>query len=99
MANDPTDWHQALAHVNGHFVRGQQRVTTYELLTVKLGVPQVRRPDVMERIIAMLAEERAKEKELLERGASEGPAAARPSTCPEDPGIDILPAQETNDRA
>jgi len=39
MANDPTDWHQALAHVNGHFVRGQQRVTTYELLTVKLGVP------------------------------------------------------------
>jgi hypothetical protein len=68
MANDPTDWHQALAHVNGHFVRGQQRVTTYELLTVKLGVPQVRRPDVMERIIAMLAEERAKEKELLERG-------------------------------
>jgi hypothetical protein len=28
---------------------------------------QVRRPDVMERILAMLAEERAKEKELLER--------------------------------
>ena len=213
MANDPTDWHQVLACVTGQLVRGEQRVSTHELLTVHLGVPvtdracrrlrrvmhdlgwhgprlmrfgektlkgywrhptvglpavvqdkpvaevatteretlapeleavtrlalekmtqilkiptdrgdgnllraqtaaaglavnaqlradqarmkQVPRRGMMEQIIAMLAEERAKEKELLERGASEGPAAARPSTCPEDPGIDILPAQETND--
>jgi hypothetical protein len=58
---------------------------------------QVRRPDVMERIIAMLAEERAKEKELLKRG--ESPARARPSTCAEDSGINIVPAQGANERA
>jgi hypothetical protein len=39
MTNDPTDWHQALARVSGQLVRGEQRVTTHELLTVHLGVP------------------------------------------------------------
>jgi hypothetical protein len=39
MASDPTDWHQALAGVNGQLVRGEQRVTTHELLTVHLGAP------------------------------------------------------------
>ena len=39
MTNDPTDWHQALASVSGRLVRGEQRVTTHELLTVHLGVP------------------------------------------------------------
>ena len=39
MANDPTDWHQVLACVTGQLVRGEQRVTTHELLTVYLGVP------------------------------------------------------------
>ena len=39
MTNDPTDWHQALARVTGQLVRGEQRVTTHELLTVQLGVP------------------------------------------------------------
>jgi len=39
MTNDPTDWHQALAGVGGQLVRGEQRVTTDELLTVHLGVP------------------------------------------------------------
>jgi hypothetical protein len=39
MASDPTDWHQALAGVSGQLVRGEQRVTTHELLTVHLGVP------------------------------------------------------------
>ena len=38
MTNDPTDWHEALARVSGHLVRGEQRVTTHELLTVHLGV-------------------------------------------------------------
>ena len=33
-----TDWHQVLARVSGQLVRGQQRVTTHELLTA-LGVP------------------------------------------------------------
>jgi hypothetical protein len=194
MANDPTDWHQALARVTGQLVRGEERVSTHELLTVYLGVPvtdracrrlrrvmhdlgwhgprlmrwgkktlkgywrhptvglpaivreepvaevatteretlapelervtllglqkleqilriptdrgdgnllraqtaaasvavnvqmrvdeakmrQVPRRDIMERIIAMLAEERAKEAELLRRAEGEGPAAARP---------------------
>jgi hypothetical protein len=36
---DPASWHQALAHVTGAFVRGEQRVTANELLTVHLGVP------------------------------------------------------------
>jgi hypothetical protein len=39
MTSGPTDWHQVLARVNGQLVRGEQRVTTHELLTVHLGVP------------------------------------------------------------
>ena len=39
MTNDPTDWHQALADVSGQLVRGEQRVSTHELLTVRLGIP------------------------------------------------------------
>jgi hypothetical protein len=39
MTSDITDWHQALARVSGQLVRGEQRVTTDELLTVHLGVP------------------------------------------------------------
>jgi hypothetical protein len=39
MSNELTDWHQVLARVNGQLVRGEQRVTTHELLTVHLGVP------------------------------------------------------------
>jgi hypothetical protein len=39
MTSDPIDWHQALARVSGQLVRGEQRVTTHELLTVHLGVP------------------------------------------------------------
>jgi len=39
MANDPTDWHQVLARVSGQLVRGEERIATYELLTVHLGVP------------------------------------------------------------
>jgi hypothetical protein len=34
-----TDWHQVLSRVSGQLVRGEQRVTTHELLTVHLGVP------------------------------------------------------------
>jgi hypothetical protein len=62
---------------------------------------QVRHKDVMERLMAMMKEEKAKmaEEERLERGKREGPALARteivgPSTCADD-----LPAQDTNDRA
>src|SRR6516165_2964034 len=43
MTSDPTDWHQVLAHVSGQLVRGEQRVTTDELLTVHLGVPVTER--------------------------------------------------------
>jgi hypothetical protein len=39
MTGYPTDWHQALARVSGQLVRGEERVTTDELLTVHLGVP------------------------------------------------------------
>jgi hypothetical protein len=39
MTSDPSDWHQVLASVDGQLVRGKQRVTTHELLTVHLGVP------------------------------------------------------------
>ena len=39
MTSDPTDWHQVLACVTGQLVRGEQRVSTHELLTVHLGVP------------------------------------------------------------
>ena len=38
MTSDPTDRHQALARVSGQLVRGEQRVTTRELLK-HLGVP------------------------------------------------------------
>jgi hypothetical protein len=39
MTTDPTNWHQALACVTGAHVRGEQRITTHELLKVHLGVP------------------------------------------------------------
>jgi hypothetical protein len=39
MTTGPANWYQALAHVTGALVRGEQRVTTHELLTVHLGVP------------------------------------------------------------
>ena len=39
MTSGPTDWHQVLARVNGQLVRGEQRVTTHELLTVHLDAP------------------------------------------------------------
>jgi hypothetical protein len=39
MTSDATDWHQALARVTGELVRGEQRVTTHELLTEHLGIP------------------------------------------------------------
>jgi hypothetical protein len=39
MTSDPTDWHQALARVSGRLVRGEERLTSHELLTVHLGVP------------------------------------------------------------
>jgi hypothetical protein len=39
MTADPANWHQALACVTGALVRGEQRITTHELLTVHLGVP------------------------------------------------------------
>jgi hypothetical protein len=68
---------------------------------------QVPRKDIMERIIAMMKEEKARlaewEAQMAEderrKREGEGPAAARtdiagPSTCAED-----LPAQDTNDRA
>src|SRR6516164_7577471 len=39
MTSDPTDWHQVLARVSGQLVRGEQRVSTHELLSLHLGVP------------------------------------------------------------
>jgi hypothetical protein len=216
MTNDP-DWHQVLGRVTGQLVRGEQRVTTHELLTVHLGVPvtdrvcrrlrrvmrelgwhgprlmrwgkqtlkgywryptvglpaivqeepvaegamvereslapelervtllglqkleqilriptdrgdgnllraqtsaaglavnvqmrvdearlkQVRRRDVMERLIAMMKEEKLKmaEEKRLERGDGRSDGRVGPSNCAEDSGIDILPAQDANDRA
>jgi hypothetical protein len=207
-----TDWHQALARVSGRLVRGEQRVSTHELLTVHLGVPvsdracrrlrrvmrelgwhgprlmrwgkqtlkgywrhptvglpvivpeekvaesataepetlapqleqltrlalekmtqilkiptdrgdgnllraqtaaaglavnaqlradetrmrQVRGKDIMERLIAMMAEEEAKLAER--RKATARTDVVGPSACAEDSGIDILPAQNANDR-
>jgi hypothetical protein len=39
MTSALTDWHHVLGRVTGELVRGQQRVTTHELLTVHLRVP------------------------------------------------------------
>ena len=39
MTSDLSNWHQVLASVSGQLVRGEQRVSTHELLTVHLGVP------------------------------------------------------------
>jgi hypothetical protein len=38
MTTEPIDWHQVLSRVTGELVRGEQRVTTYELLTAHLGI-------------------------------------------------------------
>ena len=62
---------------------------------------QVRRRDVLEQIMARVAEEKARmaEDERRKRGETEEPAAARPSTCSEDPGINIMPAHDPYGRA
>jgi hypothetical protein len=39
MTPDSTEWHRRLANVTGVIVRGEQRVTTHELLTEHLDVP------------------------------------------------------------
>jgi hypothetical protein len=58
---------------------------------------QTRRGDIMERIIAMMKEEKAKlaEEKRLERERKEGLAGVGPSTCAEGSGI--MPAQDAND--
>jgi hypothetical protein len=38
MTTDPDDWHQILSRVTGELVRGEQRVSTRELITVHLKV-------------------------------------------------------------
>jgi hypothetical protein len=60
---------------------------------------QAPRGDIMERIIAMLKEEKAKlaEERRLEQEGKEGLAGVGPSTCAEGSGI--MPAQDANDRA
>jgi hypothetical protein len=68
---------------------------------------EVRRRDVMELILAMMAEEEAKmaEYERREQGETEGSAAARtdimgsPTRPEEDSGTTIMPPQGANDRA
>jgi hypothetical protein len=42
MTGEPTDWHQVLARVSGQLVRGEQRVSSRELLA-HLGVPVTHR--------------------------------------------------------
>jgi hypothetical protein len=39
MTPDSTEWHRRLVNVTGVIVRGEQRVTTHELLTEHLDVP------------------------------------------------------------
>jgi hypothetical protein len=65
---------------------------------------QVRRKDIMERLIAMMKEEEAKLAERRKLRESEGPAAAcidmvDPSACAEDTGITIMPAPDAKGRA
>jgi hypothetical protein len=58
---------------------------------------QVRRGDVLERIIALVEEEKAKMEER--RKAAARTEILDGSTCAEDPGINIAPARNANDRA
>jgi hypothetical protein len=100
----PTDWG------DGNLLRAQTAAAglavNAKLRADEGKMKQVRRRDVLERLLALVAEEKARmtEEERLERGEAEGPAAARtdvvgPSTCAEDSGINIVPAQSPNDRA
>ena len=58
---------------------------------------QVRRGDALERIIALVAEEKAKMEER--RKAAARADIVDSSTCAEDSGISIAPARNANDRA
>jgi hypothetical protein len=65
---------------------------------------QARRGDVLERLLKLMAEEKAKLAERRKGGEREGPAGAcadivGPSTCAEDSGINITPAQDASDRS
>jgi hypothetical protein len=57
---------------------------------------QVQRRDVLERIIALVAEEKAKMEER--RKAAARADIVDSSTCAEDSGINIVPAQDAKDR-
>jgi hypothetical protein len=39
MKGNPADWQQALSAVHGIIIRGEERITTQELLAEHLGVP------------------------------------------------------------
>jgi hypothetical protein len=58
---------------------------------------QVRGKDILEHIIALVEEEKAKMEER--RKAAARIEIVDSSTCPEVSGIDIVPAQDAKDRA
>ena len=57
MKGNPADWQQALSAVHGIIIRGEERITTQELLAEHLGVPATDRAArrlrrVMRRLLA-----------------------------------------------
>jgi hypothetical protein len=92
MTSDPTDWHQALARVSGQLVRGEQRVTTRELLK-HLGVPVTDR--ACRRLRRVMRELGWTGPRLMRFGArtakgySRHPTVGLPAIVPEEPVAEV----------
>jgi len=97
MISEPTDWHQGLARVNGQLVRGEQRVTTHELLTVHLGVPVTDR--ACRRLRRVMRELGWRGPRLMRWGKKtlhgywRHPTVALPAIVPEQPVAEVATAE------
>jgi hypothetical protein len=92
MATDPTNWHQALACVTGPLVRGEQRITTHELLTVHLKVPVTdensRRLRRVMHDLGWQGPRRMRWGERTTNGYWRHPTAGRPAVVREEPVVE-----------
>jgi hypothetical protein len=99
MTTDPTNWHQALAYVTGALVRGEQRITTHELLAVHLGVPVTdqngRRLRRVMRDLGWRGPRRMRWGERTTNGYWRHPTAGPPAVVREEPAAEASAEKNT----
>jgi hypothetical protein len=99
MTNNATDWHQALARVTGVLVRGEQRVTTHELLTEHLGIPVTdracRRLRLVMRELGWRGPQKMRWGERTIQGYWRHPTVGFPAIVREDPAAEVATIGES----